>query len=484
MGDEGLSGLNEQQRSAVTIDAGAPVLVLAGAGCGKTTVLTRRVEFLCRTGIVSQRLLALTFTRKAAVEMSARISARMGADTAPLVTTFHGFAYRFVRESVGSVANYRRLGYDAPPRVLDEPERLAAIARRSTPAEREALGVDVLRLDALLDALAVNPALIASMGDPAASLLRAIDMRLREQRVCDNTWLFSDIIESTFRLLDSSTRIAELTRARFRAVLVDEFQDTNPLQIELLRRLTGAHTHVYAVGDDDQAIYGFRGADSRPITEFRSSHPGARLLKLEINYRSSPVILSLANRIFRNKPVAYRKVLRCPEQNCRQRHPRVVRRMFVTQQESYAWAASHASELSRRSGVPTGDMAALFRLNDSRQCAEDWFATCDWGTGRPIQCLTIHGSKGLEFPVVFLCDLEEGVLPHYRIRKGRRPWWQTAIQPWYQHTPSECDIAEETRLFYVGVTRARDRLCLLSVASRRFGAITRKVAPSRFLRFR
>jgi superfamily I DNA/RNA helicase len=204
---------------------------------------------------------------------------------------------------------------------------------------------------------------------------------------------------------------------------------------------------------------------------------------LEINYRSSPVILGLANRIFRDKPAAYRKVLRCPSPAPRDGHPPVVRKGFAEQTELFEWLAQRAIELSRRTATATGEMAALFRLNDSRLCAQEHLARHDWAGGAPVQCLTIHASKGLEFPVVFLCDLEEGVLPHYRVAKGRRSWWHEALLPWRVETPPGCDIAEETRLFYVGVTRARRHLHLLSVSSRRFGTITRRVRPSRFLRY-
>jgi len=474
-----LQGLNEPQRAAVTVDTRAPVLVLAGAGCGKTTVLTRRLAFLAAGFAPAERLLALTFTRRASQEMAAR-TARLLQTSRPLpVMTFHSLAFRMVGEECLGQRNYKRLGYYAMPRVLSERERLEMLADNTTPRERTALGSDLEGLDARLETHAVHPDRLKGLAHDARELVAAIAERLRAVRRRANVWLFSDIISSALELLRSSGEIDAHYRQRYRAVLVDEFQDTNPLQIRLLNALRTPDTHFYAVGDDDQAIYGFRGADTGPILGFAAQFPGARVLKLEVNYRSTPRILSAANRIARDKPEEYRKVLRAGLDAARGARPRV--RHFRGQHEMLAWIWRASHGISRRDGVPVERMAALFRVNETRSAAEEYFRGRGATSLGAPQCITIHGSKGLEFPVVFLCDLEEGILPSYRLRTGRRPWWSEWVGP-ERLTPADCNLAEERRLFYVAVTRAQRRICLLSARQRTIHGTKRRLRPSRFLR--
>lgn len=484
-------GLNPQQRAAVVSEHAGPLLVLAGAGCGKTTVLTRRIAFTAATLCEQDRILALTFTRKAAEEMALRVRAAPGIDTnrpVPLVTTFHGFGLRILRERFDGKRNFERLGHRGKTRLIPERERLKMLAGVSTARERQALEVDLIRLDDLLSTLAVHPAKLAGLGADRLELLQKIGDRLRQRKREGGWWDFSDIVGDTLHLFETYQAVREHYASLYHAVLVDEFQDTNPLQIRLLNMLCSRNSRLFAVGDDDQAIYGFRGADIGPILGFVDHFPGATVLKLEINYRSTPAVLAAANRIFGDKPALYRKVLRSGAfgPGRRSRGPKPRRKHFDTQQSMVAWIANTIEGISRREEISPGRMAVLFRTNETLEHAAGLFDNLSPCPADLPQLLTVHRSKGLEFYAVFLCDLEEEVFPSYR-KKGKRR--RASVMTWAQWAlfgirpvPEECDLGEEKRLFYVGVTRAQHYLFLLSAANKYHHRRIRRCVRSRFLR--
>jgi DNA helicase II / ATP-dependent DNA helicase PcrA len=359
------------------------------------------------------------------------------------------------------------------------------LAAHSSSKERLALGVDLLQLDTLLQRHAVHPSKASSLDPEQRHLLNVLTLRLRSARVRNGLCEFADLIQGCLAIMRSSSDLADSYSRRFDVVLVDEFQDTNPLQVELLHRLCCPKTHVFAVGDDDQAIYGFRGADTGPILDFESHFPGALILKLETNYRSTPAILSCANRVFRGKADAYRKVLRAGRGE-RGRGTRPTKRRCASQADLYEWVARRIAAHGQRDGIPACSIALLFRLNQTKGHAEQYWKRLNPEGERPA-FLTIHGAKGLEFPVVFLCDLEEGILPNYRLRGGRgrsgvSAWIGALFSPRSRSAPLDCDMEEEQRLFYVGVTRAQRYLYLLTCSSKEVRGITRKFLPSRFLR--
>ncbi len=482
-----VSGLNHQQSAAVTAPTERPLLVLAGAGCGKTTVLVRRIAFLLESGIPAPAILGLTFTRKAADEMARRVAetCSVAPDSRPLITTFHGLGYRVLRERLDGRPNFERLGYTSAPRIATDGERLRMLANHTSLQEREVIGMDLLRLDALLSCHAVHPGRLTSLRPEQRQVLDTLAQRMCTARIRDGLCDFSDLIGSALALLRSEEDLAVRYVQRFTVILVDEFQDTNPLQVEMLHRLCGPKTHVFAVGDDDQAIYGFRGADTGPILDFSSHFPGARIIKLEVNYRSTTAILSCANRIFRTKPQVYRKILRSGHPNIG-RGAQPLKRRFASQDALYEWISSRLTMDCQEEGISIGDTALLFRLNDTREHAKRYWEYAFRGHVHP-HFLTVHSAKGLEFPIVFLCDLEEGVLPNYRLRgsvrrSGPAQWARMLLMPGRRGLMIDCDIAEEQRLFYVGVTRAQKRLYLLSCASKKTRGTTHRFVPSRFLR--
>ncbi len=480
-----LERLNQQQRQAVTAPVDRPVLVLAGAGCGKTTVLVRRVAWLLhKEGYRPDRILALTFTRKAAIEMQQRVSAFRGdaGGPEPLVTTFHGLGHRILHQTVGGIPNYTRLGFSSVPGLLGERARLELLATVTARRERQCLGLDLLRLDALLEKTGVRPRLPTGLDPARRELLERIRERMRSRCRRDGMWSFADMILGTLELFEKHPAVARHYAERFDVLLIDEFQDTSPVQIRLLHRLLGPGRHLFAVGDDDQAIYAFRGADTEPILHFGAHFEDAHIVKLESNYRSTPAILNAANRIFKDKPKSYRKILRAGSGGSPGRRPSI--RRFANQEAMLEWIRRCLRGLATE-GVRPEDTVLLFRLNETMRWAQEYLKRTGAGGAGP-HLMTIHASKGLEFPVVFLCDVEEGFLPHYRLgrRSGSRGMWARlralAWRPRYP-TPAGCDLGEEQRLFYVGVTRACSRLYLLSCARKEVRGVTRSLTRSRFV---
>ena len=485
-----LSTLNPEQLTAVTAPNRGSLLVLAGAGCGKTAVLTRRIVFLARSGIPTSRVCALTFSRKAAEEMAhrlAKLDPSCGGQNAPLVTTFHAFALRVLQEKYEGVSNFSRIGFDGGAELLETRQRLETLAQVSTTAMRKALGMGIMELDSALDLLSTFPEKASEKWAGAdIELLAKIDRAFSEARRSRGLWDFSDLIGGCIELFRSHPPIAAAYASRFDAILVDEFQDTNPQQIDLLDMLLASGATLYAVGDDDQAIYGFRGADIRPIRNFTARFRDAGIVKLQINYRSIPAILNCANRLWVDKPAEYRKTLvsglKALPTGCKR--PETAR--FGTQAQMLDWALDMARTLARREGIPVNTMAMLFRLNDSIASVNEYYKNKGLSSDEIPLMLTIHASKGLEYPVVFLCDMEEGVFPHYRLKKEARiDTWMDFVKEIINPRPkpgADCDLEEELRLFYVGVTRAMRWLYFAAAAKKPFHGRMTNFAPSRFLR--
>jgi superfamily I DNA/RNA helicase len=491
--DDLLSGLNPEQLAAVTAKNGGALLVLAGAGCGKTAVLTRRIAYLARQGIRPDRICALTFSRKAAEEMAHRLvklDPACGGRDAPLVTTFHAFALRVLQERHSGRRNFNRIGFnDDNILLLDGKRRFELIAQASSAAERRALRMGIIELSSALDLLLNFPEKASKRWDDAEfALLAKIEHDFYNLRRANGLWDFADLICGALELFSKYPDIAEDWSGRFDAVLVDEFQDTNPMQIDILNVLLRSGASLYAVGDDDQAIYGFRGADIRPIRNFTSRFGDAALLKLQINYRSVTPILECANRLWANKPAEYRKLLvsglKPQPSGCRK--PQTMR--FGTQAQALEWLLGKARFIERREKIPVASMAVLFRINDTLSAAAGHYKSMGLTDVQIPRLLTVHASKGLEYPVVFLCDLEEGIFPHYRLPKERRiNTWLELLKALVKPKPPldaapDCDIEEELRLFYVGVTRAQRYLFFVATYRKPFYGKTMDFRPSRFLR--
>jgi DNA helicase-2/ATP-dependent DNA helicase PcrA len=482
-----VAGLNREQAGAVTAGIDRPVLVLAGAGCGKTTVLTRRIAYLAGTFCPGPNILALTFTRAAAREMAQRVAAfpqTGGAAGLPLVTTFHAFCLRLLLSPGGGAPMYSLLGYPRRPRLVSERLRLQMIARASTRDERTALCASVLELSAMLSRRAVLSRKNPSTEPNAEAALRDIECRYSGAKKELGLWDFSDFVTGAIELFDAHPSAARTFASHFHAVLVDEFQDTNPAQMQILQRLLVPGVPLFAVGDDDQAIYGFQGADRAAVLDFGARFPGAEILKLQTNYRSTPAILSAANRIFRAKPRIFRKVLVAgrPADAASSARRAVTKTVLDSDDDMVRYLVSAVRRLVSEDGVPMSDIAILFRLNQTLDRIGPMFAAGLGSCERLPHMLTVHGSKGREFDTVFLCDLEEGVFPKKQANSARGSWRQKVADLLGISGGDDGEMGEEKRLFYVGVTRAKRVLHLVSVRRKMLYGRTRTCAPSRFVR--
>lgn len=296
-----LEGLNPQQREAVCHVDG-PLLILAGAGSGKTRVITHRIAYLIATvGVPGAAIWAVTFTNKAADEMRKRVAALAGAGSLrnpPWISTFHSFCVRLLRSDAASLADLRP-GFTKQFAIYDEDDQLAVL---KAVYRHHGLDEKFMQYRAALSRISFaknqqqTPAdMHASSSDPKTSRLALIfedyENRLRQANALD----FDDLLLEAVRLLthDDSVRVAY--NRRFRYLMVDEYQDTNRSQYQLMRLLSQEHKNVCVVGDEDQSIYGWRGADIRNILDFERDYPEARVIRLEQNYRSTKFILDAAS---------------------------------------------------------------------------------------------------------------------------------------------------------------------------------------------
>ena len=626
-----LHELNSPQLDAVTSTEG-PLLVLAGAGTGKTRVLAYRIAHLLGTmGVGPGRILAVTFTRKAAGEMRDRVTSLVGDIAGGMwIGTFHSICARILRYEA------RSLGFPPNFTIYDEHDQAALIKqilKRSDAGDRRGSPAAILsRISRVKSQLVTAEEFSAQSSShrdrELAELYTAYDRGLRENDALD----FDDLIVTPVRLFRSNADLLSRISGRFRYILIDEYQDTNLAQYELVRLLASEHGNVCAVGDDDQSIYQWRGADVTNILNFEQDFPGTKVIRIEQSYRSTKTILAAAQAVIRNNRrrkdkelwtenavgrkigvngvlseeeegrfvaqttadlvrdedkslsdvavlyrtnaqsraiedalrrqgtpyvliggtrfyerkeikdvVAYLRVLVNPKDTISLRRilnvpPRGIGDVTVSRLDAHAGAnrinlleaveradeidtigpgfkrkladfadliaglretagAGSIGELIGEVAERTGYIAfleeqgtpdAVARLENVRELAagayeyeeraeepalesflEEISLLMDidsWDdTQERVSLMTLHNAKGLEFPIVFIAGVEEGLLPHH-----------TALE-------DDTELEEERRLFYVGLTRARERAFLSLATSRRgfHGFVTRSV--SRFL---
>jgi DNA helicase-2/ATP-dependent DNA helicase PcrA len=357
-----LENLNPEQLAAVTLpDQSA--LILAGAGSGKTRVLTTRIAWLIQTGNVTPGgVLAVTFTNKAAKEMLTRISAMLPISTRGMwVGTFHGLCNRFLR------AHHRDAGLPQLFQILDSQDQQAAIKRLL-----KALNVDEERFPARETQYFINAAKEegkrakdVEIGDEItrrfAEIYSAYDEQCQREGVVD----FAELLLRTYEVLSRNEVLREHYRARFRHILVDEFQDTNRLQYRWLKLLAGPKNVMFAVGDDDQSIYRFRGANVGNMAEFERDFRVENVIRLEQNYRSQGNILSAANALIAHNKKRLGKNLWTSAG-----HGEPVR-IYEAQSDGYeaSWLAEEVQAL-KRSGLALADTGVLYRSNAQSRIIE------------------------------------------------------------------------------------------------------------------
>ncbi|MCU1272431.1 MAG: ATP-dependent helicase, Rep family [Acidobacteriaceae bacterium] len=307
-----LSQLNPQQREAVETTDG-PVLILAGAGSGKTRVITYRIAHLIENaGVMPESVLAMTFTNKAAAEMGERVDKLVGglSIAKPVISTFHSFCVRVLRRDIealripSAVPGKPPIGHTKSFVIYDESDqqqvtksimkRLGIDDKQLTP--RAVLGQISWAKNHMLDPQEVY----LNSADPKTERVAQIYAEYRKELLRANALDFDDLLLEAVRLLKSAATVREHYNRRFQYILVDEYQDTNRPQYELMRMLAGTRHNVCAVGDEDQSIYSWRGADIRNILEFEKDFPEAKIIRLEQNYRSTQNILQGASAVVAN----------------------------------------------------------------------------------------------------------------------------------------------------------------------------------------
>jgi len=302
-------GLNPAQHDAVTTLSG-PLLVLAGAGTGKTRVVTYRIAELIKHGTRPNRILAVTFTNKAAKEMQQRAAALLGKNLKekPEISTFHSLCVRILRRHA------TKLGYPAQFSIYDRGEQ-ESVARTSLREIRVADAVmrpgDLINFISRWKMQSIRPPKAATLAENdkehlAAAAYRRYQKALQQAGAMD----FDDLLLCTEELFEQNAEAREAEAGRFAHLLIDEYQDTNGSQYRIVRALAAAHRNLCVVGDDDQSIYGWRGAEVTHILRFKTDWPDARVVRLEENYRSTEAILTLANRLIQHNTVRHDKILR------------------------------------------------------------------------------------------------------------------------------------------------------------------------------
>jgi len=528
----------DQARAAAMVDG--PLVVLAGPGSGKTRMLTHRLAHLvAECGVPAAECLAITFTRRATEELRTRLAALLPVSGACTVHSFHSLGLAILR------AHGAALGLAPGFRIADEAERVAALAAD--------MGITPQKAARLLKAASVLKRTDGVAEEETQAALAAL-RRLGQE----GNWIdFDDLVGLAVTLLERDTGIAAQWRARFRHICADEFQDVDALQYRLLRLLAGSHGGLCVIGDPDQAIYGFRGADADCFARFMQDFPNAHTVRLGRNYRSTGTIVAASAQVMKARDAVAMR----PVQEAITLHDAADERAeaaFVAA-EIEALLGGHDMLAAKRrddGGLGFGDFAVLYRTDaqaaalreafdragipfrkstpapiagqasvqavlsalagqdrdaplpvrlaaaieqvrrggdapdaatlaeagrwldalaalpdvaDDEALLREQVALCteaDFWDGRAarVSLLTIHAAKGLEFPVVFVVGLEDGIVPFV---------WGAE---------DEADTAEERRLFYVAMTRARDRLYLCRAQRRFWRGEVRALPPSPFLR--
>ena len=361
-----LKGLNENQYKAV-VNIEGPCLVIAGAGSGKTKVLTHKIAYILEQGARPWDIIAITFTNKAANEMKERITNLVG-DTARDIWmgTFHSICVRILRK------NIERLGFSSSFIIFDSADQKSVVK-----ACLKELGIDD---KAFTEKSIVNEISNAKneMLEPAEYLAKAVgDFRkekiatiysLYQKKLRDNNAIdFDDIINFTIKIMQQNEDVLEYYACKFKYVLVDEYQDTNKAQFTLVKMLASIHKNITVVGDNDQGIYSFRGADISNILNFEKDFSGSKIIKLEQNYRCSGNILKAANAVIKNNPVKYKKELWTDNEEGNK--PTVFRANNEYEESTYV--VNQIQKLKTEHGYSNLDFAILYRMNTQSRVVED-----------------------------------------------------------------------------------------------------------------
>src|SRR5438093_270228 len=367
-GDPMTLALNPQQAAAVR-HPGGPLLVLAGAGSGKTRVLTARIAYLIQEqGVAPQRIFAVTFTNRAAGEMRSRVAALRGADPKGLwIGTFHSLSARLLRREAAP------LGFGPNFTIYDQDDSESFIKRLLEQRGLSPKANPPRAIHAVISSAKNRMLLPEELGAQAesppervaAEIYATLGPALRQANAMD----FDDLLLYPLTLFREHAERLAYWQRRFEHVLVDEFQDTNAAQYHLVKLLAAQHTNLCVVGDDDQAIYGWRGADVRHMLSFQQDFPGASLIKLEQNYRSTQVILDAANGVIAENARRLGKTLFTATPGGEP----VTLLAAADERDEAEWLATELARRSAEADVPYEAMAILYRTNAQSRPLEEAF---------------------------------------------------------------------------------------------------------------
>ncbi|MDD5530083.1 MAG: ATP-dependent helicase [bacterium] len=353
--------LNPEQYKAVKAEDG-PSLVLAGAGSGKTRVLTYRAAYLLERGISPYQMILLTFTQRAAAEMLNRVNLLLGEESKEIWGgTFHHIGNRFLRKYaryVNYLSNFTIIDREDCKTLTTECIKELSIDIKSTKFPKADILIEILSLaqNCLISVEQVikdrYPFLKNNIKE-ITSVLELYDTKKKKQNIMD----FDDLLTYWNKLLDIPEVNASIT-GKFKYILVDEYQDTNKLQLDIIYKMTSTHKNIMVVGDEVQSIYSFRGAEYRNIIEFTTKYPDAKVFKLETNYRSSPQVLSFANEIVKNTEDVFKKRLISTKKDGD-------RPMIVSTEDSYQQAEFVCQQIFEflNKGIKLKQIAVLYRAH-------------------------------------------------------------------------------------------------------------------------
>src|SRR5947208_487949 len=494
-----LADLNPPQREAGLATEG-PLLVIAGAGSGKTRVLTYRVAHLINAvGAKPHEILAITFTNKAAGEMRERLQRLLGQSGRGLwILTFHAACGRILRREA------QRLGYRSNFTIYDQADQIRLVKQCLEELERDPKRFTPRGIHNQISHAkdrVIQPDEYANQIQSFYDQTVADVYQLYQRRLfASNAVDFDDLLMLTVDVLERFPEAREKWQKAFRYILVDEYQDTNHAQYRLLQLLAEQHGNVCAVGDPDQSIFAFRGADINNILDFERDFPGTRTIALEQNYRSTNSILDAANAVIANnrerKPKELWEATEFAEEAGVGAAPLRAVQQFRTLMQSLQSGALElpVSELVERTLERSGYLEALEaertieaqgRLENLQELVgvareyqenaeepslshflQEISLYSDQDALREqeslVTLMTLHNAKGLEFRAVYLIGMEEGIFPHVR-------------------SIEEQGIEEERRLAYVGMTRAKEHLTLVHASARSLWGSRGYNLPSRFL---
>ena len=366
-----MQGLNEPQQRAVACLQG-PLLIVAGAGSGKTRVLTFRIANLLEQGVPPYRILAITFTNKAAREMRERVDALIG-DAAQDVwlSTFHSFCARFLRMELEHYGRYAKnfVIYDAADSkglIRECLKELNIDEKHTAPGAVQAHISDAK--NRLLDVAAFTAQATDFFAEQVAKIYALYQSKLQENNALD----FDDLLMLTVELLTKNEELRTKYQKKFQYILVDEYQDTNGAQYAITKLLAAEHRNICVVGDADQSIYGWRGADMRNIMNFEKDYPEATVILLEQNYRSTKNILAAANAVIENNLTRKKKELWTDNPT----GDRITIYEGATEKNEASYIVREVERLHTMFHVKYGDIAVLYRTNaQSRNIEEAFYAT-------------------------------------------------------------------------------------------------------------